>query len=67
MESVQSSEVTKELLLRFVNENIEYQKRSNYLQEIIRMSRKNDVLRQLLLVYFDSPMYLPTRKEFSTN
>lgn len=67
MVAANSSEVTKKLLLGFIRENIDYRKRSSYLQEIISMSRKNDVWRRALLEFFDSPMYHSSHKAFSNN
>lgn len=67
MVSVQSSEVTKKLLLRCIQENIEFKKRSSYLQEIILMSRKNKLLVRLLETFLSCPMHTPSYKEFSNN
>ena len=57
----------KKLVLRFVIENIDYRKRSLYLQEIISMSRENDTWRKALTAFFDTPAANPTLKAFSKN
>jgi hypothetical protein len=51
-----SSELTKKLALQFILENIEYRKKAIFLQEIISMSKLNDVWRQALAAFFDTPV-----------
>jgi hypothetical protein len=62
-----SSKATKKLALRFILENIDYRKRSLYLQEIISLSRINDVWRQALAAFFDTPPGKLSIKAFSKN
>ena len=51
-----TSPAAKKLLLRFILENIDYRKRSLYLQEIISMSRVNDVWRKALASFFEQKL-----------
>lgn len=67
MTRINSTSEAKKLVLRFVMENIDYRKRSLYLQEIISMSRVNDVWRKALAAFFDTPAARPTLKTFSKN
>jgi len=62
-----SSPTAKKLLLRFILENIDYRKRSLYLQEIISLSRINDVWRKALTSFFDTPAANISLKAFSKN
>jgi len=62
-----SSKTTKELAVRFVLENIDYRKRCLYLQEIISMGRENDVWRQALTAFLDTPPNRFSIKAFSKN
>ena len=62
-----TSPAAKKLLLRFILENIDYRKRSLYLQEIISMSRFNDVWRKALVSFFNTPATNVSLKEFSKN
>ena len=62
-----SSQTTKELAVRFVLENIDYRKRCLYLQEIISMGRENDVWRQALSAFLDTPPNKFSIKAFSKN
>jgi hypothetical protein len=48
-------------------DNIDYRKRSLYLQEIISMSRVNDVWRKALATFFDTPVSNATLMVFSKN
>lgn len=57
----------KKLVLRFILENIDYRKRSLYLQEIISMSRINDTWRKALATFFDTPATNFSLKAFSKN
>jgi hypothetical protein len=54
MTRIISSQITKKLLLQFIQENMDFRKRCVYLQEIILMSRKNDVWRKALTIFFDN-------------
>jgi len=62
-----NSTAAKKLILRFVLENIDYRKRSLYLQEIIFLSRANDVWRKALTAFFDTPATNISLKTFSKN
>jgi hypothetical protein len=62
-----SSQTTKELAVRFVLENIDYRKRCLYLQEIISMGRENDIWRQALTAFLDTPPNKFSIKAFSKN
>ena len=62
-----SSQTTKELAVRFVLDNIDYRKRCLYLQEIISMGRENDVWRQALTAFLDTPPNKISIKAFSKN
>jgi hypothetical protein len=64
---IYSSQATKELAVRFVLENIDYRKKCLYLQEIISMGRENDVWRQALTAFFDTPLNKLSMKAFSKN
>ena len=64
---VLSSPATKKLLIRFLLENIDYRKRCLYLQDIISLSKINDVWRQALNVFFDTPFKSCPLKAFSKN
>ena len=62
-----SSKATKKLALRFILENIDYRKRSLYLQEIISLGKINDVWRKALAAFFDTPFNSFSLKSFSKN
>jgi hypothetical protein len=62
-----SSKATKKLALRFILENIDFRKRSLYLQEIISLGRINDVWRKALATFFDTPFNNFSLKSFSKN
>ena len=62
-----SSQTTKELAVRFVLENIDYRKRCLYLQEIISMGKENDIWRQALTAFLDTPPNKFSNKAFSKN
>jgi hypothetical protein len=62
-----SSPDAKKLVLRFIMENIDFRKRSLYLQEIISMSRINDTWRKALAAFFDTPATNFSLKTFSKN
>jgi hypothetical protein len=62
MTGTHSSETTNQLLLLFIFENIDYRKRCLFLQEIISLSKVNDIWRQALAAFFD-----PSDNNFSLN
>jgi hypothetical protein len=62
-----SNEATKKLVVRYVLSDIDYKKRSLYLQEIIAMGRKDNLWMRALSAFFDSPMDHATTKAFSKN
>jgi hypothetical protein len=62
-----STQTTKKLALRFILENIDYRKRCLYLQEIISLGKANDVWRQALAAFFDTPLSNISVKAFSKN
>jgi hypothetical protein len=64
---IYSSKATKKLALRFILENIDYRKKCLYLQEIVSLSRINDVWRQALAAFFDTPPSKLSLKVFSKN
>jgi hypothetical protein len=64
---IYSSKATKKLALRFVLENLDFRKKSLYLQEIISLSKMNDVWRRALAAFFDTPMSETSLATFSKN
>lgn len=63
-----SSEASRRLLVQFIRENIDYNRRCSYLQEIIRMGKKDDIWRRALLAYLDTSITEPaTTRHFSCN
>lgn len=62
-----TSIAAKKLAVQFVLDHIDYRKRCLYLQEIIGMSRANDVWRKALATFFDSPISLQFVNRFSEN
>lgn len=62
-----SSDATKKLVFRFILENIDYQKRCLYLQEIISLGKANEVWRRALASFFDTPINGASIKKFSKN
>jgi hypothetical protein len=67
MISTHSSEAIKKLALRYILENIDYRKRCLFLQEIISLSKVNDVWRKALAAYFDNPVNSFPPNVFSKN
>lgn len=61
------SDATMRLVLRFILEEVEANKRSSYLQEIILMGRQNDIWMRALTAFFDAPMDDPSFRIFSKN
>ncbi|MEI9911561.1 MAG: hypothetical protein WDO71_19045 [Bacteroidota bacterium] len=55
MTNTYSCELTKKLTLTFILENIEYRKKCLFLQEIISMSKENEIWRHALAAFFDTP------------
>jgi hypothetical protein len=63
-----SSDTTKKLLLQVIEESADYYKRCSYLQEIIRLGKKDDVWRRALIAYLDTSLSdKATAKVFSRN
>lgn len=60
-----SSDASKQLVLKFVLESIDYRKRSLYLQEIISMGRVNQVWLKALHTFFDTPFEKISLASFS--
>lgn len=56
MTRLHTSDERKKLALQYILTNAEYRKKCLYLQEIITMSRRDDLWRKALLIYFDSPV-----------
>jgi hypothetical protein len=50
-----SSIATRKLVLQFILDSIDYNKRSIYLQEIISLGKINDVWRRALSAFLDNP------------
>jgi len=67
MTRITSTNDAKKLVLRFIMDNIDYRKRSLYLQEIIGLSRVNDTWRRALAAFFDTPATNFSLKTFSKN
>jgi hypothetical protein len=67
MTPIYSSKASKKLVLRFILENIDYRKRSLYLQEIISLGKINDVWRRALAAFFDTPFHSTSVKSFCKN
>ena len=67
MTRINSTDDAKKLVLRFIMDNIDYRKRSLYLQEIISLSRVNDTWRRALAAFFDTPATNCSLKTFSKN
>ena len=63
-----SSEASRGLIVQFIRENIDYNRRCSYLQEIIRMGKKDDIWRRALLAYLDTSITEPANpRGFSSN
>ena len=62
-----SSTVTKKLVLQFAQQNIDFRKRSIYLQEIITIGKTNEVWIKALKIFFDTPLSKNSLKAFSKN
>jgi len=67
MKQACSTTASKKLAFRFILENIEYRKRSLYLQEIISFSKINDAWRMLLSIYFATPLKINPLQKISKN
>jgi hypothetical protein len=67
MTPTNTSTATKKLALRYILENIDYRKRSLYLQEIISLGKINDVWRRALSTFFDTPFRATAITTFSKN
>jgi hypothetical protein len=62
-----SSHASKQLILQYVLENIEFKKRSRYLQEIVTMSKDNEILGKMLTNFFGSGLKKNPLKAFCKN
>jgi len=67
MISINSSDARKQLALRFILENIDYRKRCLYLQDIIFLSKIDDVWRKALVTFLDTPLKNFPGKALSKN
>lgn len=67
MTGTNTTKATKKLAVQFLMDNIDYRKRCLYLQEIISMSRVNDVWRKALMAFFDTPVENFPSKAFCKN
>ncbi len=67
MTSIYASDATKKLALRYLLENIDYRKRCMYLQEIISLGRVNDIWRQALTAFLNTPADDCSPSAFSKN
>ncbi len=55
MLSPYTTPISKQLVLRYVLENLDFRKRSLYLQEIIHIGKKEECWRKALIAFFDTP------------
>ena len=62
-----ASKASKELVFRYVMENIDYRKRCIYLQEIIKLGQKDSVWQKALLTFFDNSFNSTYFTSFSKN
>jgi hypothetical protein len=62
-----SSRAAKELVLQFVLDSIEQRKKSQYLQEIISMGKKQKMWIHFLTAYFKAPVKQIPLDQFSLN
>jgi hypothetical protein len=62
-----SSRAAKELVLQFVLDSIEQKKKSQYLQEIISLGKKENVWMRLLNEFFQAGSYFEQTRKFSMN
>ncbi|MEO5948649.1 MAG: hypothetical protein ABIP79_17675 [Chitinophagaceae bacterium] len=69
MVPVFTSTVTKRLVLQYAQQNIDFRKRSAYLQEIISLGKMNKVWISALNIFFDTdtPLSKNYLKAFSKN
>jgi hypothetical protein len=67
MISTYYSDVRKQLVLRFILENIDYRKRCLYLQDIIFLGKRDNVWLKALERFFDIPFKGLLFKKFSQN
>ena len=67
MTRIYTSQAAKKLALKYILENIDYRKRCLYLQEIISMGRENDLWRQALTAFFETPIENLSLSTFSKN
>jgi hypothetical protein len=62
-----ASRAARELVFQFVLESIEQKKKSQYLQEIIAMGKKDRVWNQFLNNFFESANSIDFSWKFSSN
>lgn len=67
MTSKYSSHASKQLIVQYVLENIEYKKRCRYLQEIVSLSKENEILGKMLTRFFGNSIKKNPLKAFSAN
>ena len=67
MVPVFTSSVTKKLVLQYAQQNIDFRKRSLYLQEIITIGKTNKLWLDALVVFFDTPLTSNAKRCFSKN
>ncbi|HUR66313.1 MAG TPA: hypothetical protein VMZ03_08160 [Chitinophagaceae bacterium] len=62
-----TSQASKELILQYVLENIEFRKKCRYLQEIITLSKDNEILSKMLTDFFEKKFKKNPLKAFCKN
>jgi hypothetical protein len=67
MSSIYSSRATRELVLRFVLDSIDYRKKCLYLQDIIFLGKIDDAWSKVLARFFDIPLQILPLKVFNKN
>jgi len=50
-----SDSISKKLAFQYILDNIDFRKRSLYLQEIIALGKENKIWKQAILSFFDTP------------
>lgn len=67
MTRMYSSAASKRLALKFILDNIDYRKKSLYLQEIIALGKTNEVWLNALTTFFDTPYRIFSDKKINKN
>jgi len=62
-----TSSVTKKLVLQYAQQNIDFRKRSLYLQEVIAIGKSYKFWIDALVVFFETPITSNANKCFSKN